>query len=688
MVAAQFQEKRDFNVAVCMLKKVGFSINEESPVSGTLAASPHPSTLAYDFSGDAGPRLSSITPMPRFMSPPGIVHPPSLPSNSTLGDLCFTKPSIAAGNYGTSGPSLASQSRHPQAGLEQSSPYLQNTIATSSQMSYLNPYHVFAGRRNYENFIPKVSSPLRHRLHTGEPIPEELYPQLHPVLGRRASFSHHAASEGPMDDLDDPWNDGPRRQSSSQPGAQPSHYLSREASLEYIENVDPDLEQHSNSNTTFRELMPQARSLPFRPSPEIRIEEADSPRLALKRVDSTKPIGPPGHRNGGQNQTKSDFASTGVSSESKPSYLQEPREQVSAKPNKKKRPNDPRSPRQGNESSPTSTPKESKLRSSTISRKGTPESRVRPVPKPSKNSVKPAPKVTSTSIIKIATQPAKALEQPPKAKQPRIVTKDDSQQKIATTRRVTRKAFRDAGGTIDQLAHLENDRTLSSTQDNSQSSRMTTPPTDSSRELPQSTGEASVPPIVTRETSSEEKQELEAELREAVRGRTRSSARSQCSSHGKTASQKNPASRVRKPQKKGTRNRRNNDKRPTSHGKSRLKDILEGISTEPERPTDSETLLQSQSIAPRETSPVGRPQQHNQRNVGSVKQKADPIIFVTDEMLNEVNKTTSKILDQYEADLGRGCDEEEYAHFYCDRLLAARRNEWYSQLSKQGIYMI
>ncbi|KAL7911939.1 hypothetical protein GGI35DRAFT_443996 [Trichoderma velutinum] len=64
-----------------------------------------------------------------------------------------------------------------------------------------------------------------------------------------------------------------------------------------------------------------------------------------------------------------------------------------------------------------------------------------------------------------------------------------------------------------------------------------------------------------------------------------------------------------------------------------------------------------------------------------------PSMFVADNaLLERLNKVTSRLLDQYTADVGRGCDGAVCAQFYLEQIDAARREFWLSEL-KQTSYM-
>ncbi|RFU77135.1 hypothetical protein TARUN_5117 [Trichoderma arundinaceum] len=59
------------------------------------------------------------------------------------------------------------------------------------------------------------------------------------------------------------------------------------------------------------------------------------------------------------------------------------------------------------------------------------------------------------------------------------------------------------------------------------------------------------------------------------------------------------------------------------------------------------------------------------------------ILAIDDALLEEVNQSTSKLLKQYNADIGRGCDGAACAQFYLEQIHIARREFWFNYL-KQG----
>jgi hypothetical protein len=59
-----------------------------------------------------------------------------------------------------------------------------------------------------------------------------------------------------------------------------------------------------------------------------------------------------------------------------------------------------------------------------------------------------------------------------------------------------------------------------------------------------------------------------------------------------------------------------------------------------------------------------------------------PTMLITDPtLLERVNQSTSKLLDQYNADISRGCDVATYAEFYLEQIHMVRRDFWLNQLN-------
>ncbi|KOS23092.1 hypothetical protein ESCO_003841 [Escovopsis weberi] len=58
-------------------------------------------------------------------------------------------------------------------------------------------------------------------------------------------------------------------------------------------------------------------------------------------------------------------------------------------------------------------------------------------------------------------------------------------------------------------------------------------------------------------------------------------------------------------------------------------------------------------------------------------------MLLTDhDALRKINQVTVKLLDQYEADVARGCGAGTYARFYAERIHSVRRDFWAAELTQ------
>ncbi|KAL6690070.1 hypothetical protein J3F84DRAFT_223228 [Trichoderma pleuroticola] len=110
----------------------------------------------------------------------------------------------------------------------------------------------------------------------------------------------------------------------------------------------------------------------------------------------------------------------------------------------------------------------------------------------------------------------------------------------------------------------------------------------------------------------------------------------------------------------------------------------EGISSsdsEMDRPSASQTNVQPTPSQPTDTQTEIPAICHSSCEIDEL-----PSMFVADnEILKRLNKETSKLLDQYTADIGRGCDAAACAQFYLGQIDAARIDFWLNKL-KQTSY--
>jgi hypothetical protein len=247
-ILVQFEEKRDFNVAVCLLQKAGFYISDTMPVSLlTHPSRTDPNTL--DPAVNFGPRLSSITPLSLLPTNEfrGAMSHPDLSFTTAL-DTPFQSPPLTSTTFSKALHPQNTHSRpiHPQVASNHAA-----AIATQ-----LNPYNMFLERGNTHPHTPHVSSPLRHSFDSDSPHMQWPYETAearsygdmltlgsclrHPVIERQGiniprssqrsiDSSHHRAADFRKDLSPGPY----------------SYHSAQEESHE------------------FRNLMPRPRKLPF-----------------------------------------------------------------------------------------------------------------------------------------------------------------------------------------------------------------------------------------------------------------------------------------------------------------------------------------------------------------------------------------------------------------------------------------
>lgn len=658
MVLATFEEKRDFSVAVCVLKQVGFAVKDEPPQPPAVNTSLNHGTYAFDCPEDSGPRLSSITPAPRLVSQPAINESRRGSSSPFLGDLCFTQSSSIPGGHGALGHGLSSQDWLVEGGSETTLSSTHQSTPWTPPLAHLNPYNYFASNQNFEKYIPKISSPLRNTLFTRASTPEMIDPQLRPVLGRRASFTHSSPTKGLSDGL---WDDYGTAAAHSQPPAQVNHYMACETSPESsqtssnaLEMEQDELEKVSN----FRTLMPQPRNLPFRLQLSVPEGESSPSKSPLKRAAS--PAKPLPSSKGSSNQAKTSLNVKEASSEIKP-----PDSKPSPGPSKGKsvkRPMDdsPMLTGKDNSSLPDS-PKKKKTKLGKVkeSRAALSKSRPRTQSKLSESSPKPTSKAMELSAVKGSTK-GKTQERSVKGKAPSSVTNDISQQKLPKNRPVTRKSLREAGGATEQLKEEAHNITTMS-QERPQGDPMALPSADKpSGSMSGDSVQDCIQPV-----------SLLAQTDKA--GRASKSTVQEEESKDRPCDKKK-RSRVSKPSmpKKGTQG----NSRQRSRGQKRA-------SNSPATTTEATSLTTNKTVASNTLVSSALPSSRDSEisTPGGLDIVEPGVVLVTDEMLKRVNEATSAILDQYVADVERGCDESLVAKFYLERVDAVRKDTWYMQLA-------
>ncbi|KAI7766599.1 hypothetical protein LZL87_004899 [Fusarium oxysporum] len=161
---AQFEEKRDFSVAVCLLQRAGFFASEAIPAS-LLTVPPQHVSQTHDAMFDIGPRLSSIT-------PPTLLPPNDFQGTGAPPDFSFT--TMLNAPFHPSPFSTVSTSHIEQTQRAQSMPmqsYFPGTQMrhTSPVTAQLNPYHMFLERDGTRSHIPRVGPPLRYSFNSSPP---------------------------------------------------------------------------------------------------------------------------------------------------------------------------------------------------------------------------------------------------------------------------------------------------------------------------------------------------------------------------------------------------------------------------------------------------------------------------------------------------------------------------------------
>ncbi|KAF5980527.1 hypothetical protein FCOIX_4783 [Fusarium coicis] len=161
---AQFEEKRDFSVTVCLLQKAGFFTSEAIPAS-LLTVPPQPVSQTHDAMFDTRPRLSSIT-------PPTLLPPNHFPGTGALPDFSFTtmlNAPIQSSPFSTAPTSYMEQTQRAQSIPMQN--YLPGTQMrhTSPVTVQLSPYHMFLERDGTHSHKPRVGSPLKYSFNSSPP---------------------------------------------------------------------------------------------------------------------------------------------------------------------------------------------------------------------------------------------------------------------------------------------------------------------------------------------------------------------------------------------------------------------------------------------------------------------------------------------------------------------------------------
>ncbi|KAH7161387.1 hypothetical protein EDB81DRAFT_784625 [Dactylonectria macrodidyma] len=273
-IIAQFEEKRDFSLAVYMLEKSNLRINDSITYSSSskfkTASSPTDS-LDFQTASNIGPRLSSITPLTHSF-PSNIPYNLETQSDNTYASISNSPlPESPRSPWGQ--PSQLSHFQYPQ--RINSLPTYSSTpthlpLVLDALGQQLNPYNLFLGRSNSQTHTPRVSSPLRQSYppeNTTVQSPSSSF-ESSPYVSRK-----HVPYNAP--------NRSPSGLGGSQAGEDPHHRNVLRANVaDNRENIvpvispflqTPNTEAYRGHTTgdleqSFRNLMPRPRKLPFDPS--------------------------------------------------------------------------------------------------------------------------------------------------------------------------------------------------------------------------------------------------------------------------------------------------------------------------------------------------------------------------------------------------------------------------------------
>ncbi|KAF7560589.1 hypothetical protein G7046_g3552 [Stylonectria norvegica] len=286
-ILAQFEERRDFNVAVCLLKKSSFHINESiySTASPPAQVIPRSQRSGVGTTSSFGPRLSSITPLPQFSQAYPSTNYSSQPEPSFTSLLNSPLPSMSS--PGSLGPPIPmSQPEYPP--RMNSLPVYTNSPCVSTEPaamgSQLNPYNIFLGSSNTFSHKPRVGSPLKHSFRPGEPV-------RHQSMSSVESDSYADALSTPLEDLT--WSYGSQETMGwpDQSRYPPRHKSTTQEEAAHADiGVRTELRQghphvarsESNSSGTdagldFRDLMPRPRKLPFEARAKKQLQAKKAP---------------------------------------------------------------------------------------------------------------------------------------------------------------------------------------------------------------------------------------------------------------------------------------------------------------------------------------------------------------------------------------------------------------------------
>ncbi|KAF4945441.1 hypothetical protein FGADI_11943 [Fusarium gaditjirri] len=247
---AQFEERRDFSVAVCLLQRAGFFASEAIPAS-LLTVPPQPVSQARDAMFDTRPRLSSIT-------PPTLLPPNDFQGTGAPPDFSFT--TMLNGPFHPSPFSTVPTSHIEQTQRAQSMP-MQNYFPgtqmrhTSPVTPQLNPYHMFLERDGTHSHLPRVGSPLRYSFNSIPP------PTQSPIGGADMVMPLDVSTTGSDAQSPSVREDSKLGSFDYRPDVV-TKSCNTHADLTEDLSPEPYLQQPLHDQD-FRKLMPRPRKLPF-----------------------------------------------------------------------------------------------------------------------------------------------------------------------------------------------------------------------------------------------------------------------------------------------------------------------------------------------------------------------------------------------------------------------------------------
>ncbi|KAF4455531.1 hypothetical protein F53441_2139 [Fusarium austroafricanum] len=256
-ILVQFEEKRDFSVAVCLLEKAGFYPSERIPTS-LITKLPPAAPERPEISFELKPRLSSIVSSSFFpWNPQGAVAQP---------DLSFTAMLNAPIQPSTSPSTPTSYIAHPQRtpSVPMQNNFSANRITDAFPVAtQLNPYNMFLERDNGRSHVPRVGSPLKYSFSsTPSPLQSPSYDYEERTPENVFTEGSDAQSHGVFN------KSGVGASECSQDIAVDSYKADRNLRDDFSPDsyyYQPPQEGIQN----FRNLMPRPRKLPFDSSAKI-----------------------------------------------------------------------------------------------------------------------------------------------------------------------------------------------------------------------------------------------------------------------------------------------------------------------------------------------------------------------------------------------------------------------------------